>query len=335
MQLQRILLKKKLKKKLKKISFLSSIFLLSFTMKNKKIIVNVGIPGSGKTTYSKEFVSSTTNWVRVCRDDYRFMLQNLPMLPGKGEVLVTDLVFSTAKKALLSGFNVILDATHVQLKYINQVVEELGEMAEIEFNLFDTPLEVCIERDLARDRTVGEDIIKKMHENLENLKKEFDFQSIPQKSRIKTDISKNWEGDRSDLRYAFITDIDGTVAHMNGKRGPFDWSKVGLDDPDMAVILTLRALKSTGATILAVSGRDGSCRKETEEWLRKYEVPFDALFMRPTGDFRKDSLIKKEIYEKDIKDNFNVVMVFDDRDQVVETWRKLGLKCAQVEPGMF
>jgi hypothetical protein len=217
------------------------------------------------------------------------------------------------------------------MSYINQVVKDLGEMADIEFQVFDTPLEVCLSRDAERERTVGNEVIQRMHDSFENLKKEFDFRTIPQRSRIK-DIKSDWQ---VDLPYAFITDIDGTIAHMNGKRGPFDWEKVGLDDPDQSVIMTLKLLKSSGVTVLAVSGRDGSCREETEKWMKTHDVPFDALFMRPAGDFRKDSLIKKEIYERDIKGKFNVVMIFDDRNQVVDTWRELGLKCSQVEPGEF
>jgi hypothetical protein len=103
----------------------------------------------------------------------------------------------------------------------------------------------------------------------------------------------------------------------------------------MAVIEVLRAWKAAGKMVLAVSGRDGSCRTETEDWLKKHKVPFDGLYMRPAGDFRKDSLIKKEIFENDIFGKFNVVMIYDDRNQVVETWRSLGLKCAQVENGEF
>jgi len=301
----------------------------------RTVLVNVGVPGSGKSTWSREFIENNPGWVKICRDDFRFMMKNLPILDSKGEMLVTDLVFSSAKKVLLSGFNVIMDATHVRKTYINQIEKELGEMANISFQVFDTPLEVCIARDLERERTVGEEIILKMHKDFETLKKEFNFESIPQKNRMKKDHSEDWKGNRSDLPFAFITDIDGTIAHMNGKRGPFEWHNVGLDDPDFPVINTLKALKQAGATILAVSGRDGSCKSETESWMKAHDVPFDALFMRPAGDFRKDSIIKEEIYNNDIKDNYNVVMVFDDRNQVVETWRKLGLKCAQVEYGEF
>lgn len=303
--------------------------------KNKIVKINVGVPGSGKSTWSKEFVENNPGWVKICRDDFRFMLKNSPFLNGKGEELVTNLVFDGARKALLAGYSVIMDATHVKRTYINQVVKELGEMADIEFQVFDTPFETCVKRDSEREREVGKAVIERMQKDFDILKKEFDFQPIPMKRRMKKDFSSDWNGVRQDLPFAFITDIDGTVAHMNGKRGPFEWHNVGVDDPDLPTITTLQALKTAGATILAVSGRDGSCRKETEEWLKKHKVPFDGLFMRPAGDYRKDSLIKEEIYNNDIKDNFNIVMVFDDRDQVVNTWRKLGLKCAQVEPGQF
>jgi len=122
---------------------------------------------------------------------------------------------------------------------------------------------------------------------------------------------------------------------MNGKRGPFDWKKVGLDDPDEPMRLVNRVMSNVGYEIILVSGRDASCRDETLQWLDEHGFRFDRLFMRPANDFRKDSIIKREIYESEIRDKYNVMIVFDDRDQVVETWRELGLKCAQVEPGKF
>lgn len=57
--------------------------------------------------------------------------------------------------------------------------------------------------------------------------------------------------------------------------------------------------------------------------------------MRPEGDERKDSIVKQEIYEKYIKDRYNVRFVLDDRNQVVDMWREVGLKVLQVAPGDF
>jgi hypothetical protein len=56
---------------------------------------------------------------------------------------------------------------------------------------------------------------------------------------------------------------------------------------------------------------------------------------RKSGDNRKDSVVKEEIFNEHIKPNFIVEFVLDDRNQVVEMWRKLGLTCLQVADGNF
>jgi hypothetical protein len=57
--------------------------------------------------------------------------------------------------------------------------------------------------------------------------------------------------------------------------------------------------------------------------------------MRPVGDMRKDSVVKAEIFDREIRGRYHVVAVFDDRDQVVKTWRSLGLTVFQVAEGSF
>jgi predicted kinase len=300
--------------------------------KNKKVILTIGLPASGKSTWCEDFLRKNPDWVKVSRDDFRYMLRNEPMLEFKGENLVTTLCFNTAKHALRTGYNVIIDNTHLRLSYINDAKHELGELADIDYRYFDTPVETCIERDKGREHSVGVEVIKKMHKDLKNLLDVFDFEPYKKKERKRVDYAKAWD---STLPDAVIFDVDGTLAHMNGKRGPFDWKKVGVDDMDEPVIRTAQMWKNTGVKIIVASGRDGSCRPETAEWLKAAGVEYDHLFMRPTDDFRKDSAIKKEIYENEIKGKYNVIMIYDDRDQVVDLWRSLGLKCAQVEPGFF
>jgi hypothetical protein len=211
-------------------------------------------------------------------------------------------------------------------------VKRFGEMATVEFQYFDVSTDECIRRDSLRERQVGETVIRKMERDLSELLKNFDFKQVERRPRL----AKNyWDDLKDGLSTAVIFDIDGTLAHMNGKRGPFDWKKVGLDDVDVPMHHVNRVMARDGYEIILVSGRDASCRDETIWWLDDHGIHFDRLFMRPENDFRKDSIIKQEIYETQIKDKYNVLIVFDDRDQVVETWRELGLKCAQVEPGKF
>ena len=78
-------------------------------------------------------------------------------------------------------------------------------------------------------------------------------------------------------------------------------------------------------------------RNETEVWLSHYfSLGKDCiLFMRADGDYRADYIIKKEIYERYIRGDFAVDYVFEDRDQVVQMWRKLGLRTLQVTSGGY
>lgn len=57
--------------------------------------------------------------------------------------------------------------------------------------------------------------------------------------------------------------------------------------------------------------------------------------MRKTGDYRKDCIVKEEIYRKDIEPIYDILFCVDDRKQVVDAWRELGLTCLQCAEGNF
>jgi uncharacterized HAD superfamily protein len=141
------------------------------------------------------------------------------------------------------------------------------------------------------------------------------------------------EQDQS-LPLSIIVDLDGTLCHMHN-RSPFEWHKVGEDYVDEIVAQIVKDYYSLGYEILLVSGRDGVCRAQTRSWLESNNIPFHALFMREENDNRKDSVIKEEIFFREIFGKWNVKFVLDDRDQIVRTWRNIGLKCLQVAEGNF
>jgi FMN phosphatase YigB (HAD superfamily) len=141
---------------------------------------------------------------------------------------------------------------------------------------------------------------------------------------------------------AIIVDVDGTLANKHPDRSPYEFDKVAMDSihEDIAELVNMYAIVADDSdnllyTIIIVSGREDICRLETENWLDEHGVLWDTLFMRKAGDFRKDVIVKKEIYDQEIKGNYDVRLVIDDRDQVVEMWRELGLRCIQVAPGNF
>lgn len=132
---------------------------------------------------------------------------------------------------------------------------------------------------------------------------------------------------------AVICDIDGTLAHMNG-RSPYDPTRYHEDTKDDTVHYIFARI-SEGAVRIICSGRDDTYRGVTEKWLAEHGITYDLLYMRLAGDKRSDAIIKQEIYDTYIKDNYNVRCVLDDRNRVVEMWRRNGLKCLQVADGDF
>lgn len=136
------------------------------------------------------------------------------------------------------------------------------------------------------------------------------------------------------LPKAIICDIDGTLAHMNG-RSPYDPTRYHEDNIDPVIQDIVNRYRKDGFFIIICSGRDDTYREVTAQWLAKHGILHDGLLMRKGGDRRNDAIIKREVYDEHIKDRFDIYFVLDDRDRVVAMWRDLGLKVLQVAPGDF
>jgi predicted kinase len=128
---------------------------------NRKIIILQGLPGSGKSTWAKEFCLNNTDYVRVNRDDLRNMSGKY-WVP-KREDYITSVEKFCCISALSSGYNVVLDSTNFNSKILNwadKLCDELKVEKEIMF--FDLPIEECIERDSKRENPVGASVIINM-----------------------------------------------------------------------------------------------------------------------------------------------------------------------------
>jgi hypothetical protein len=137
---------------------------------------------------------------------------------------------------------------------------------------------------------------------------------------------------------AIIVDIDGTIAHRKD-RGSYDWKRVGEDEPDEVIRDLMYAMidhfrsydnDSEDVYIIYVSDRDSVCRQETIEWLNLHNFPDGMLYMRAENDARKDSIVKYELFDKNIRNDYNVLFVLDDRLSVCRMWHKIGLKLLRV-----
>lgn len=138
------------------------------------------------------------------------------------------------------------------------------------------------------------------------------------------------------MKNAIICDLDGTLCLL-GDRKPYgkdiDVSKDEVNEP---VSWLLHVMQDAGYKIIFVSGREDLHEKATVEWLNRH-IDFNyELWMRKTGDYRKDAVIKREIFDNHIKDKYKILFTLDDRNQVVDMWRKeLNLPCFQVDYGDF
>ena len=149
-----------------------------------------------------------------------------------------------------------------------------------------------------------------------------------------------------------IFDLDGTLADITKRRemstkenGKIDWdvffepNNIWFDLPNEPVI-TMAQLLSDKHRIVIFSGRSKATKDETKRWLKKFDVPFDVIKMRPTSNewkFMPDDELKQHWLDSLFKDEKkqDILCVFDDRQKVVDMWRRNGITCFQVDDGNF
>ena len=296
-----------------------------------RLLITRGLPASGKTTFARKLQPYV---VRVNRDDLRLMLHGRRLFTQWAEGQVSALQKAMVEALLRARADVIVDDTNLRPATVRDwaaLAARFGASFEVH-DFTDVPLAECLRRDA--DRPAGEragaEAIRRMYDRYlknKNLPLPIPFVEPGGPGVI-------YDPD-PELPPVVLVDIDGTVALMTG-RGPYDWHRVGEDAPNPAVIAAVRAMHAAGHAIVFCSGRDAVCRAETQAWLDLYvDVPYEGLFMRPEGDSRKDAIVKREIFDQEIRDRWRVIGVFDDRRQVVRMWRALGLTVFQVAEGDF
>lgn len=275
-----------------------------------------GLPASGKTTWARELVKANTSIVRANLDDLRLLLDGPQAKFSKARerkaVMAQNAII---RDALGDGLDVVVDDTNLNPKAVVRL-EGLARSADAELvrkDFSDVPLGVCIKRDAARgqagNRSVGEDVIRGMWDRW--LKPP----TLPHNGNPE----------------CIVFDVDGTLALM-GDRSPYDWARVAVDTINPMVAEFAR---STSRSVVVLSGRDGSCRKQTFNWLILNGISFVELLMRNADDMRPDWVIKNELVD-DLLTRWYPVLAVDDRQQVVDNvWRARGIECWQVAPGRF
>lgn len=305
------------------------------------INVLIGISGSGKSTIAKQMFDSLgpDKSVVIGRDKIRELLfsyneSNIENYYNRKdfsqcEEEVSRYETQLIKTALRAGRDVISDNTNLKISYLNKY-KHYGVL--VNYIPVECSLELAQQRNQQRLRKVDPVVIIRQSRQFSELKKKFDFSSYEPTQWKKPPHNPK-------LPDAYIFDIDGTLA-IKGDRSAYDWSKVSLDtqNKDIVSIQTDLACISINnhdrLKIIICSGRDEICREDTKSWLMNKSIIYDELHMRPQGNTDKDYIIKERMW-KDISERYNIVAMFDDRDQVVFHARNLGFTVCQVAYGDF
>ena len=148
----------------------------------------------------------------------------------------------------------------------------------------------------------------------------------------------------------YIFDIDGTLADISHRlhfiqQKPADWraffAACADDKPIVDMVYLARIISRSGHVVVYVTGRSDECREATVAWLVKHDLPapYRKVYMRKAGDHREDHIVKGELLDEVGTDfppsHYQIIGVFEDRQQVVDMYRARGLRVFQVAPGNF
>jgi predicted kinase len=313
---------------------------------SNKLVITRGIPGCGKSTWAAQWVAEDPEHrAEANRDHLRAMMHR-----GWGghdtEQLVTVSQHAMIEQLLRRGVSVVCSDTNLPQRHARDLAT-IAMRAGAGFDVMDmthVPLETCLERNARRtDKApVLEAYIRAQHQKyVAPLKGErMPWPAEPVTSHL-PDLYVPVLGTPRCL----LVDIDGTTA-LKSARDIHDLSRVHEDSPNMPVVELVHMIYDANKDkpedeqvhIVFMTGREGTdaCRAVTKAWLdRHFEMPY-TLYMRPAGDYRKDAVVKKELFDKHIRYLYTVFLSLDDRDQVVRMWREaLGLTCLQVAYGAF
>lgn len=154
----------------------------------------------------------------------------------------------------------------------------------------------------------------------------------------------------------YICDIDGTLMnvekrveyakkHKKDTDRVMDWDiflnpmvMLEFDTPNKDVVGVIKSLYHSdweNYNLIITSARNERHRDVTMKQLELARVDYDAMYLRDDGDMRPDDIVKEELLGKIRTDGYNPTIAFDDRNQVVNKWRELGINCYQVRSGDF
>lgn len=122
-----------------------------------KIIICVGISGSGKSSWSTQFIKDNNNYLRINRDDIRRVLVgDLVSYYTREDVNSLEGIVSSIQNQFIDrikykDYNLVIDNTHLRREYIQFIIDYIGPAHTVQFKLFDCDLLEAKNRVATRD----------------------------------------------------------------------------------------------------------------------------------------------------------------------------------------
>ena len=134
----------------------------------RKVIISIGIQGSGKSTFLKPFAEHN-NYVYLSPDAIRQELLGNPYDQSKNAE-VWDELRNRITKLMQEGVDIVVDSTFTNFEQRIAFISFLRKsgVAEIQGIFFDTPLEIARKRTLMRERQLRIDAIDEKAAEIKN-----------------------------------------------------------------------------------------------------------------------------------------------------------------------
>lgn len=289
----------------------------------KELIILVGPPGSGKSTYAKTALGNYTYINQDSQGKTEHFLKFTDAIQLEDPLLVIDRMNFDKKQR--SRYLEIARAKGYRTKII--VLHESRE--------------TCLDRMINR---LGK------HENINNYETavkvlNFFFKSYEKPSQEEADVVElKYPEKRKDVKVV-IQDLDGSLCNLDHrlyfmKREKKDWKnffkEMDKDTPYYWCLDILKGLVKQDYEIVYCSGRPDNYQEVTRNWLIEHKIPNGLLLMRSRNDHRSDTVIKEIILDFEIKTRYsNIQFAIDDRKMVVEMWRRNNIVCLACNEGDF
>lgn len=323
----------------------------------KNVIMTIGAPGSGKSSWAEEYVKQFPEYIIIerdilrklaCKDDgydindllnFQEFYYNL----DKGiRSNIEGRVSLAAQEMIALSDNIILSDTNLTPKHRNGKICMLDNMYfNIKYKIFNPDIRTLVYQNSVRVDVVNENIVYDMYLKLQHQK---EYLKLMGDVEFITDHDTDTQNfSNTTDRQCIICDLDGTIAHISNDsdkpRTHFQMHRVDEDEFDDIVFSMVLGLKRRyDCDLIFLTGRTADCFSKTIEWLddnlSQFSMSFDTgdyqLYSRNNHDYSKDFKVKRELYNTFIKDKYEVLAVFDDRPVCLDLWNDLGLKAIAV-----